>query len=163
MGTARSALAPPHTRTSRWKLPCGSFQPNSFNQLRQEGRTKGTTSRSGPGCDPLHLSEEAPVALETHLSGRCWQRCWTRRGASESRTAGDGPPPGGHHRDAGKEHPALPGPGHGGPGFPGHGRLGAGSARSPLPVCLSVSLLQWSPAPKCLDLVSSAWLSYLLP
>lgn len=30
-------------------------------------------------------------------------------------------------------------------------------------VSLSVSLFQWSPAPKCLDLVSSAWLSYLLP
>lgn len=136
-------------------LPAKLLQP-----VLAGGEGEGTTSHS---CNPPSLSEEVPVALETHLGGQCWQRCWPRRGASESRTAGNGPPPGGHHGHTGEVHPALPAPGRSGPGFPGHGWWEPGSARSLLPVCLSVYLPQGSRAPKCLDLVSPAWLSYLLP
>lgn len=92
---------------------------------------------------------EAPVALETHLSGGCRQRClWPRCGALEGSVAGDGPPPGSHHRDTGEEHPALPAPRLGGPGLRGHhreaGGPGMGSRGGPLPVCLPVRWPQWS-------------------
>lgn len=113
---------------------------------------KATPAPLGPGGDPPSLSPaEALVALETHLSGgRWWQRCQPRCRALESGTAGDGPPPGSHHRDTRKEHGALPHSGHGRPGtnlacFPGHGgaraRWEVGPAGGPLPVCLSPTCL----------------------
>lgn len=80
--------------------------------------------------------------------------------------AGNGPPPGSHHRDTGEEHPALSAPGLSGPSLPGHhreaGGPGMGSRGGPLPVCLPVHQPWWSQAPEYLGLVSLAWLSYLL-
>lgn len=149
--------APPPLRHG-WRRPLASGQTPS---------TSSEGGAGGPGRDPPGLPAAAPVALETHLGGWSWHRCRPRCGASERGAAGDGPAPGSHHRDTGKEHPALPHPGRSGPGFPGHGgtgaRQGLGSQGGPLPVCLAAWLPRWSPAPECLGLVSPAWLSYLLP
>lgn len=142
----RTPPAPTHTQNGRWRLPAApSPTPSTSSESRPEvtGTIPGV---AGAGCDPPSLSAEALAAPETHLSGQYRQRCRARRGAPESGATGDGPPPGSHHRDTGKEHPALPDPGPGGPGFPGHGRAGArvGSEGGPLPVCPSVHLPQWN-------------------
>lgn len=128
--------------------PLASSWAPSTSSEGGRGSGGGTSSWAVGSCwDPPGLPAEVPLALETHLRGCCRHGCRPRCGASESGAAGDGPAPGSHHRDTGEEYPALPGPGHSGPGFPGHGgpgaRQGVGSQGGPLPICPAVCL----PAP----------------